>query len=59
MTPAEIAYILDGYWHLQAVGNNEIIAHGEGYTSEQACLDGIEAVKVNAAPAAEPEGEQP
>ena len=47
------------YWHLQADGNNEIIAHGEGYTSERACLEGIEAVKVNAAPAAEPEGEQP
>ncbi|PJZ48032.1 YegP family protein [Leptospira saintgironsiae] len=28
--------------------NGEIIATGEGYTSKQACKDGIESVKKNA-----------
>ena len=29
-------------------GNGEIIATGEGYSSKQACLNGIESVKKNA-----------
>lgn len=29
-------------------GNGEVIAVGEGYSSKQACLNGIESVKKNA-----------
>ena len=29
-------------------GNGEIIATGEGYSSKQACLNGIESIKKNA-----------
>ena len=29
-------------------GNGEVIAVGEGYTSKQACLNGVESVKKNA-----------
>lgn len=32
------------YWHLRA-GNHEIVAHGEGYTTEQGCDRGIAAVE--------------
>jgi uncharacterized protein YegP (UPF0339 family) len=32
-------------------GNGEIIASGEGYSSKQACLAGIESIKKNAASA--------
>lgn len=31
------------YWHLRA-GNHEIIAHGEGYTTKDGCINGIQAV---------------
>ncbi|GBF49377.1 hypothetical protein LPTSP4_08880 [Leptospira ryugenii] len=32
-------------------GNGEVIASSEGYSSKQACLQGIESVKKNAADA--------
>jgi uncharacterized protein YegP (UPF0339 family) len=32
-------------------GNGEVIASGEGYSSKQACLGGIESVKKNASEA--------
>jgi uncharacterized protein YegP (UPF0339 family) len=35
------------YFNLKA-GNGEIIASSEGYTTERACLDGIDIVKRNA-----------
>ncbi len=34
------------YFHLKA-GNGEIIANSQGYTTERACLDGIDSVKKN------------
>lgn len=39
------------YWHLKA-NNGEIVAQGEGYSSKEACLKGINFVKVNAAKSA-------
>ncbi len=36
------------YYRLRAAGNNEIILSGEGYTTKQSCLDGIDSVKRNA-----------
>jgi uncharacterized protein YegP (UPF0339 family) len=38
-------------WRLRAA-NGEVIASGEGYTSKEGCLNGIESVKKNA-PSAE------
>jgi uncharacterized protein YegP (UPF0339 family) len=32
-------------------GNGEVIATGEGYSSKQGCLNGIESIKKNAADA--------
>ena len=34
------------YWRLKAA-NGEIIAHGEGYTTKQNCLDAIKLVKAS------------
>ncbi len=34
-------------WRLRAA-NGEVIANGEGYTSKEGCLNGIESVKKNA-----------
>ena len=38
-------------WRLLA-GNGQIIASSEGYSTKQACLDGIDSVKKNAPTAA-------
>ncbi len=38
-------------WRLRAA-NGEVIANGEGYTSKDGCVNGIESVKKNA-PSAE------
>ena len=47
----------DGQWYFRLVaGNGEIVATGEGYTTKESCLEGIEAVK-RAAAEAEPEDE--
>ncbi|MGO9462673.1 MAG: YegP family protein [Isosphaeraceae bacterium] len=32
------------YWHLKAA-NHEIVAQGQGYSTKEACLKGIEAVR--------------
>ncbi len=49
----------DGQWyfHLKA-DNGEIIAHGEGYTTKDNCVNGIESVKHNAPNANVTETEQ-
>lgn len=33
------------YWHLKA-GNGEIIASGEGYTTEEKCIHAVNLVKI-------------
>ena len=55
--PFEVFRGADGrwYWRMKAA-NGETIAQSEGYERRQGALDGIEAVKANAAPAAAPEG---
>lgn len=42
----------DFRWRLRAKNTNVIASGGQGYSSKQACLDGIESVKKNAADAA-------
>jgi uncharacterized protein YegP (UPF0339 family) len=39
-------------WRLRTQNKNVIASSGQGYASKQACLDGIESVKKNAADAA-------
>lgn len=33
------------YFHLKSAQNGEIILSGEGYTSKQSCLDGVQAIQ--------------
>jgi uncharacterized protein YegP (UPF0339 family) len=41
----------DFRWRLRAQNTNVIASSGQGYSSKQACLDGIESVKKSAADA--------
>ncbi len=33
------------YFHLKSMDDNEIILNGEGYTSKQSCMTGIQAIQ--------------
>jgi uncharacterized protein YegP (UPF0339 family) len=48
----------DYRWRLRTQNKQVIASSGEGYSSKQSCLDGIESVKKNAADAAVEEVEQ-